>query len=145
MLFFLLLKDQQLSSTKPHLLFLNETQASEATNNSPFSILPYFSYPQFCSKAGRCIYVHHDLTCFLVPAHSVFIFSLKSPPLEISIFTTSFDFPLCTNHPGVLAFNFVILQELEQMVQHPTHTPDHLGDQPFLILTLFLSLPELLS
>ncbi|MPD06896.1 hypothetical protein E2C01_102728 [Portunus trituberculatus] len=35
-------------------------------------------------------------------------------------------------------FNFAILHDLEQLVQHPTHIPDHLGDAPN-ILDLFLT------
>ncbi|MPC38546.1 hypothetical protein E2C01_032055 [Portunus trituberculatus] len=33
-----------------------------------------------------------------------------------------------TDHPGELAFNFAILDNLEQLVAHPTHIPDCLGD-----------------
>ncbi|MPC26257.1 hypothetical protein E2C01_019393 [Portunus trituberculatus] len=43
-----------------------------------------------------------------------------------------------TNHPGELAFNFAILHDLKQLVQHPTHMPDCLGDMPN-ILDLFLT------
>ncbi|MPC60082.1 hypothetical protein E2C01_054118 [Portunus trituberculatus] len=43
-----------------------------------------------------------------------------------------------TNHPGELAFNFAILHDLQQLVQHPTCIPDHLGDTPN-ILDLFLT------
>ncbi|MPC60987.1 hypothetical protein E2C01_055049 [Portunus trituberculatus] len=52
-----------LSSTKPHLLFLTETQLSEATDSSPFSVPTYFLYSHFLSKAGCCVYVRNDLTC----------------------------------------------------------------------------------
>ncbi|MPC39085.1 hypothetical protein E2C01_032605 [Portunus trituberculatus] len=41
-----------------------------------------------------------------------------------------------TDHPGELAFNFAILQDLEQLVQHLIHIPDHLEDTPN-ILDLF--------
>ncbi|MPC57876.1 hypothetical protein E2C01_051866 [Portunus trituberculatus] len=41
-------------------------------------------------------------------------------------------------HPGKLAFNFAILHDLEQLVQHPTRVPDQLGDTPN-ILNLFLT------
>ncbi|XP_063864361.1 uncharacterized protein LOC135102784 isoform X1 [Scylla paramamosain] len=55
------------------------------------------------------------------------------------MFTTSFDFPL----PSLtilceLAFNFAILHDLEQLVQHLTHIPDCLRDTPN-ILHLFLT------
>ncbi|KAK8385199.1 hypothetical protein O3P69_012186 [Scylla paramamosain] len=43
-----------------------------------------------------------------------------------------------TDHPGELAFNFAILHDLEQLVQHPTRIPDRLGDTP-IILDLFLT------
>ncbi|KAK8380763.1 hypothetical protein O3P69_008003 [Scylla paramamosain] len=45
---------------------------------------------------------------------------------------------LFTDHPGELAFNFAILHDLEQLVQHPTHIPDRLEDTPN-ILDLFLT------
>ncbi|MPC08427.1 hypothetical protein E2C01_001016 [Portunus trituberculatus] len=44
--------------------------------------------------------------------------------------------PSLTDHLGELAFNFTILHDLEQLVQHPTHIPDHLGDTP---IDLFLT------
>ena len=41
-----------------------------------------------------------------------------------------------TDQPGVQAFNFAILHDLEQLVQFPTHIPDHLGVSPtFLIFS----------
>ncbi|MPC68646.1 hypothetical protein E2C01_062849 [Portunus trituberculatus] len=55
--------EHHLSSTKPHLLFLTETQLSEATDISPFSVPSYFLYSHFLSKAGCCAYVRNDLTC----------------------------------------------------------------------------------
>ncbi|MPC82080.1 hypothetical protein E2C01_076725 [Portunus trituberculatus] len=55
--------EHNLSSTKPHLLFLTETQLREATDSSPFSVPSYFLYSDFHSKAGCCVYVHNDLTC----------------------------------------------------------------------------------
>ncbi|MPC41753.1 hypothetical protein E2C01_035357 [Portunus trituberculatus] len=42
-----------------------------------------------------------------------------------------------TDHPGELAFNFAILHDLEQLVQHTTCISDRLGDTPN-ILDLFL-------
>ncbi|MPC53890.1 hypothetical protein E2C01_047794 [Portunus trituberculatus] len=42
--------EHHLSSTKPH-LFLTETQLSEATDSSPFSVPSYFLYPQFSSQS----------------------------------------------------------------------------------------------
>ncbi|MPC62917.1 hypothetical protein E2C01_057007 [Portunus trituberculatus] len=56
--------EHHFSSTKPRLLFLTETQLSGATNSGPFSGSSYFLYPHFRSKAGCCVYVRNDLTCF---------------------------------------------------------------------------------
>ena len=50
-------------STKPHLLFLTETQLSVTIDSSPFSVPSYFLYPLFRSKAGCCAYVRNDITC----------------------------------------------------------------------------------
>ncbi|MPC65531.1 hypothetical protein E2C01_059668 [Portunus trituberculatus] len=33
-----------------------------------------------------------------------------------------------TDHPGELTFNFAILHDLQQLVQHPTRILDRLGD-----------------
>ncbi|MPD00574.1 hypothetical protein E2C01_096055 [Portunus trituberculatus] len=43
-----------------------------------------------------------------------------------------------TDHPRELAFNFAILHDIEQLVQHPTRIPDCLGDMTN-ILDLFLT------
>ena len=43
-----------------------------------------------------------------------------------------------TDQPGEQAFNFAILHDLEQLVQHPTRIPDRPGDTPN-ILDLFLT------
>ena len=42
------------------------------------------------------------------------------------------------DHPGELAFNFAILHDLEQLVQHPSRIPDRLEDTSN-ILDLFLT------
>ena len=55
--------EHHLSSTKPHLLFLTETQLSVTTDSNPFSVSSYFLYPHFQSKAGCCVYVHNNITC----------------------------------------------------------------------------------
>ncbi|MPC36370.1 hypothetical protein E2C01_029826 [Portunus trituberculatus] len=44
---------------------------------------------------------------------------------------------LFTDHPGELTFNFAILHDLQQLVQHPTRIPDRHGDMTN-ILDLFL-------
>ena len=43
-----------------------------------------------------------------------------------------------SDQPGEQTFNFVILHDLEQLVQFPTRIPDHLGDTPN-ILDIFLT------
>ncbi|MPC40368.1 Collagen alpha-1(XIV) chain [Portunus trituberculatus] len=46
--------------------------------------------------------------------------------------------PPFIDHPGELTFNFTILHDLEQLMQHPTHIPDCLGDTPN-ILDFFIT------
>ncbi|MPC82039.1 hypothetical protein E2C01_076682 [Portunus trituberculatus] len=55
--------EHHLSSTKPHLLFLTDTQLCEATDSTSISVPSYFLYSHFRSKAGCCVYVRNDLTC----------------------------------------------------------------------------------
>ncbi|MPC64083.1 hypothetical protein E2C01_058193 [Portunus trituberculatus] len=47
-----------------------------------------------------------------------------------------------TNYPGELAFNFAFLHDLEQLVQHYTHIPDHLGDTPNILDFFLISDPS---
>ncbi|MPC24505.1 hypothetical protein E2C01_017588 [Portunus trituberculatus] len=47
-----------------------------------------------------------------------------------------------TGHPGELTFNFVILHDLEQLVQHHTRIPDHLGDTPNILNFFLISNPS---
>ena len=68
--------EHHLSTTKPHLLFLTETQLSVTTDSNPFSVPSYFLYPHFQSKASCCAYVHNDITCS------------RAPNLESSEFST---------------------------------------------------------
>ncbi|MPC21310.1 hypothetical protein E2C01_014293 [Portunus trituberculatus] len=172
------IREHHLSSTKPHLLFLTETQLSEATDSSPFSVFSYFLYSHFCSKTGCCVCVRNDLTCchahtlesseflaiwFTLKSQSRYKFICDVYPspnssdyskffdyltsiveyilslytfAEISIFEDFnvnhqlwLSYPF-TDHPSELAFNFAILYDLEQMVQHPTPILDRLGDTP---------------
>jgi exonuclease III len=55
--------EHHLSSSKPHLLFLTETQMSELADSNPFSVDSYCLYTQFSSKGGCCAYVRNDVTC----------------------------------------------------------------------------------
>ena len=59
--------EHHLSSANPDLLFLTETQVSEATSSNPFSVSSYYLYPNFKAKGGCCVYVHNNLTCSRVP------------------------------------------------------------------------------
>ena len=170
--------EHHLSSTKPHLLFLTETQVSEATDSNPFSVPSYFLYSHFRSKAGCCVYVRNDITCsrahalessefstiwLRLQSHSLtkffcavylspnssdyrkFFDYLTSkvehiltlfPFAEISIlgdFNVHHQLWLSspfTDHPGELAYNFAILHDLEQLVQHPTRIPDSFKKSP---------------
>ncbi|MPC77048.1 hypothetical protein E2C01_071488 [Portunus trituberculatus] len=112
--------------------------------------LPSFPPSGFCSTIPLTKFI-----CTVYPssnssAYSKFFNYLTSkvehivPFAEFSIFG---DFnvhrQLClsspfTDHPDELAFNFAILHDLEQLVQHPTRIPDHLRDTPN-ILDLFLT------
>ena len=49
-------------------------------------------------------------------------------------------FPL-TDQPGEQAYNFAILHDLEQLVQHPTRIPDRLGDTPNILDLFLISIP----
>ena len=44
-----------------------------------------------------------------------------------------------TDHPGELAYNFAILHDLEQLLQHHTRIPDRFGDTS----KIFLPFPNL--
>ena len=178
--------EHHLSSTKPHLLFLTETQVSGNTDSNLYSVPSYYLYPRFHSKAGCCVYVRNDITCsrahnldssefstiwlrlnchsstkyicavYLSPNSTDYIkffdylntqvehILTHSPFSEITILgdfnvhhqlwlSSSF-----TDQPGEQAYNFAILNDLEQLVQHPTRIPDRLGDTPN-ILDLFLT------
>ena len=178
--------EHHLSSAKPDLLFLTETQVSETTSSNPFSVSSYYLYPNFKAKSGCCVYVHSNLTCSRVPdldssefstiwlrlsCHSLtkyfcavylspnstdypkffdYLTSKVEHILSISPFseiTILGDFNVhhrdwlsspFTDQPGELALTFSILNDLEQLVQHPTRIPDRLGDRPN-ILDLFLT------
>ena len=65
--------------------------------------------------------------------------------LKTSTFTTSVGFPPFTDHPGESAFNFGILNALEQIVQHPSRIPNRIIDtlnihDPFLTFVCTVSL-----
>ncbi|MPC38951.1 hypothetical protein E2C01_032469 [Portunus trituberculatus] len=47
-----------------------------------------------------------------------------------------------TDHPGELTFSFPILHDLEQLEQHPTRNPDHLGGTLNILDLFFTSNPS---
>ncbi|MPC28844.1 hypothetical protein E2C01_022055 [Portunus trituberculatus] len=47
-----------------------------------------------------------------------------------------------TDNPDELTLNFDILHDLEQLVQHPTLIPDHLGNMPNILNLFFISKPS---
>lgn len=57
----------------------------------------------------------------------------------MSLLTRSFDFHRCLQTNVVnTPLSFILLNDLEELVQHPTHIPDRLGDKPN-ILGVFLT------
>ncbi|KAL7640560.1 UNVERIFIED_CONTAM: hypothetical protein RMT77_008835 [Armadillidium vulgare] len=55
--------EHHLSSSRPHLLFLTETQVSECSESKLYSVSSYCLYPQFSAKGGCCAYVSNDVVC----------------------------------------------------------------------------------
>src|ERR1700755_2927481 len=55
--------EHHLSSSRPHFLFLTETQVSECSDSKPYSVSSYCLYPQFSAKGGCCAYVRNDFVC----------------------------------------------------------------------------------
>jgi hypothetical protein len=55
--------EHHLSSSKPQILFLTETQVSEGSDSNLYSISSYCMYPKFSSKGGCCAYVRNDVIC----------------------------------------------------------------------------------
>src|SRR6201990_1813685 len=55
--------EHHLSSFRPHLLFLTETQMFERSDSKPYSVSYYCLYPQFSAKGGCCTYVRKDVAC----------------------------------------------------------------------------------
>src|ERR1700755_743886 len=55
--------EHHLSSKRPHLLFLTETQMFDRSDNKPYSVFYYCLYLQFSAKGGCCAYVRNDVVC----------------------------------------------------------------------------------
>src|ERR1044072_8788932 len=55
--------EHHLSSSRPHLLFLTETQMFERSDSKPYFVSSYSLYPQFSAKGGCCAYVRNDVVC----------------------------------------------------------------------------------
>src|ERR1700755_142143 len=53
--------EHHLSSSKPHLLFLTETQVLECADSKPYFVTSYCLYPQFSAKGNCCAYVRKML------------------------------------------------------------------------------------
>src|ERR1044072_4935224 len=52
-----------LSSSRPHHLFVTETQVFERSDSKPYSVSSYCLYPQFSAKGSCCAYVRNDVVC----------------------------------------------------------------------------------
>ncbi|MPC44130.1 hypothetical protein E2C01_037794 [Portunus trituberculatus] len=110
-----------LSSVKSGFLFLTETQLSEATDSSLFSVPSYFLYSHFLSKAGCCVYVRSNvLTCSRAHALASSEFStiwlsrndLWQLAKNISNNFTSLSFPPLFHPDGTTAISSVSNAEL---------------------------------
>src|ERR1044072_281718 len=55
--------EHHLSSSRPHLLFLTETEMFERSDSKPYSVSSYCLYPHFSAKGGCCAYVRNDVVC----------------------------------------------------------------------------------
>ena len=55
--------EHHLSSSKPDLFFLTETQMYECADSKTFSVTFYCLYPQFSAKGGCCACVRNDVIC----------------------------------------------------------------------------------
>ncbi|MPC29408.1 hypothetical protein E2C01_022638 [Portunus trituberculatus] len=151
--------EHHLSSAKPHLLFLTETQLWNERNNltcfcphalesSEFSTIWLRLNSHSLTKLICAVYLSRnssDYSKFFDYLTSKVEHILSLYPFEETSILGDFDVyhqiwlssPF-TDHHGELAFNFAILHDLEQLVQHPTRIPDFLGDTPN-ILDLFLT------
>ncbi|MPC38563.1 hypothetical protein E2C01_032072 [Portunus trituberculatus] len=121
--------EYHLSSTKPHLLFLTETQMSEATDITPFSVPSCFLYSHFRSNSLESsefstIWLRLNMEQIL----SLYPFAEISIPEVFNVHHQLWHSSPFTDHPGELAFNFAILHDLERLVQHPTRIADRFGD-----------------
>ncbi|MPC69991.1 hypothetical protein E2C01_064225 [Portunus trituberculatus] len=115
----------------------SESPSGEGTRNVPRSD---------CSLSGDLKCLATSLDFFFINFCNIHVEHIVSlyPFAEISILGDSnvhhqlwFSSPFI-DHPGELAFNFVILHDLEQLVHHPTRIPDRLGEISN-ILDLFLT------
>ena len=111
--------EHHLTSTKPHLVFLTETQLSVTTDSSPFSVPSFFLYPHLQSKGGCCAYVRNNIT------------SSRAHNLECSEFSTIWLRLQC--HSWYTWFTWCSLEAMQcftAMVVHrcsPTLHPCSLG------------------
>ncbi|MPC50112.1 hypothetical protein E2C01_043934 [Portunus trituberculatus] len=80
----------------------------------------------------------HYLTCKVKHILSLYPFAEISIHGDFNVHHQLWLSSFYIDHPGELAFNFAILHDLEQLVQHPTRIPDRLGDTPN-IFDLFIT------
>ncbi|MPC48072.1 hypothetical protein E2C01_041837 [Portunus trituberculatus] len=118
--------EHHLSSTKPHLLFLTETQLSEATDSGLFSVPSYFLYSHFRPKAGYCVYVRNDLTCS------------RAHALESSEFSTIWLRLNSHSLTKLICVVYLSPNSSDHKIGATPRIPDSLGDTPN-ILDLFLT------
>ncbi|MPC25573.1 hypothetical protein E2C01_018691 [Portunus trituberculatus] len=97
----------------------SESSSGEGTRNAPSKFFDYLT-----SKVEHILSLH--------PFVGISILEDFNVHHQLWL---SFTF---TDHPDELAFDFAILHDREQLVQHPTRIPDCLGDTPN-ILDLFLT------
>jgi hypothetical protein len=59
--------EHHLSTTKPHILVLTETQIHDQSDSDPYSVNKYCLHPKFKFKGGCCAYVRDDVVCSRIP------------------------------------------------------------------------------
>src|ERR1700755_518715 len=55
--------EHNLSSSRPHHLFLTETQVFGCSDSKPYSVSSYCLYSQFSAKGGCCANVRNNVVC----------------------------------------------------------------------------------
>ena len=111
--------EHHLSSTKPHVLFLTETQLSVTTDSKPFSIPSYFLDSHFQSKAGCCTYVRNDITCSRASNLEYSEFSTIWPTLQCHSLTKFIcAVYLSPNYSDYVKFFDYLTSKVEHILSH---------------------------